>query len=150
MSGLSSFFRNMIYVYPGIGPPSQVAEHDVQADQAAPGVVEGLRDRSDDPEPERLPQVHGRRVGLDDRVELDAREALPAAPVQYVLPERAAYALALAGRIDKEGRRRDVRSAAGPVRPHLRGARDDPVALGHDRLAGRLLHPPGPRLVKRL
>jgi hypothetical protein len=57
----------------------------VQADQAVFRVVEGVRHRADDPEPECLPQVHGRGIGLDDRVELDAREALLAAPVNDVL-----------------------------------------------------------------
>ena len=99
------------------GSASQVPEHDVQADQAVFGVVEGRGDGADDLEPERLPQVHRRGVGRHDRVELDAGEARLAAPVQDVLPERAAGAPALAGRIDEERRRCRVRPAAGQLAP---------------------------------
>src|SRR5215469_1736046 len=102
------------------GAASEGPVHDVQADQAVLGMIKGLRYRADDLKPERLPQVNGGGVGLDDRVELDARKARRAAPVQDVLPEATAYALALAGRIDKERRRRHVRPAAWPVGPHLR------------------------------
>ena len=72
----------------------------MQADHAVLGMVEGLRYRANDLEPERLPQVHGGSVGLDDGVELDASKPCLAAPVQDVLAEGAACALSLAGRID--------------------------------------------------
>jgi hypothetical protein len=54
---------------------SQVPEHDVQADKAVLGMVEGRRCRPDDLESERLPQMHSRSVRLDDRIELDAGKA---------------------------------------------------------------------------
>src|SRR5215467_9065682 len=114
------------------------------------GVIEGPRYRADDLEAERLPQVYGGGVGLDDRVELDARKARRAAPAQDVLPEGAAYTLTLARRIDKERRRRHVRSAARAVGSHLRRAHDDALADGYHRLAGRSLHPPGPGLLEGL
>jgi DNA-binding transcriptional LysR family regulator len=41
---------------------SQVAEHDVQADEAVLGMVEGRGRRADDLEPERRVQVHSRSV----------------------------------------------------------------------------------------
>src|SRR5215469_11361668 len=113
-------------------------------------MIEGLRDRADDLEPERLPEAHGRGVGFDDGVELDARETRRAAPANDILTERTAYAQALLGRVDEERRRGHVRPAAGPVGPHLRRAHDDAVADGDYRLAGRLLHPPRPGLVEGL
>ena len=50
--------------------------HHVEADVPVLGVVEGLGNRSDDGEPELLPEVYGGLVRLDDRVELDRPKAL--------------------------------------------------------------------------
>jgi len=49
-------------------------------------VEEGVGHGADDPEPECLPQVHGGGLGLHNRVELDAGEALGAAlPGSYLV-----------------------------------------------------------------
>src|SRR2546430_2166966 len=56
----------------------QLPVHDVQVDVAEPGMPEAARDRTDDREPERLPQRHGRLVRTDDGVELHA--PVPACP----------------------------------------------------------------------
>jgi len=89
----------------------QEAVHDVQADLAVVRVVEGGRCGADDREAEGCPQVHGGGVGIDHGVELDGRETGRAAPVQYVLAEGTAGALALPARIYQERRGRHMRPA---------------------------------------
>src|ERR1041384_2037513 len=98
--------------------------HDVQADEAVRLRVEGCRHGADDPEPERLPQVHRRGVGLDDRVELDRAVAVVAVPLHDVLAQPAAPATATRGARDHERRGADVGAAAGPVGSHGGAAED--------------------------
>src|SRR3954462_8622338 len=63
--------------------PSETSEHHMQADVAAVGVMEGAGHGADDLEAERLPQVHGGAVCLDDRVELHAPVSPASCPLQH-------------------------------------------------------------------
>lgn len=94
-------------------------EHHVEADEPMLGVVECLRDSGEDLEAQRLPQVDGGAVGLNDRVELDAVVTGGASPVEDVAAQRSTYSSTLVIWVDHEAARRDVRSSAGPVRAHL-------------------------------
>src|SRR5690349_4028376 len=72
---------------------SEPAVHDVQADVPVLPTVERFRDGPDHLEAERSPQPHGRRVGLDDGVELHGPEARVGGPPEYVFAESPSDAL---------------------------------------------------------
>src|SRR4051794_23887680 len=78
------------------------AEHDVQPDVAVVAVVERAGDGADDLEAERLPEMYGGLVGLDDRVELDAAEACVLRPGQHVVAERPPDSATPRCRVDHE------------------------------------------------
>ena len=80
----------------------------METDVAVVGVPERAGDGTDDREPEALPEPDRSRVGLDDRVELDAAEPGLPAPLDHVPAEEAPHAAALRLRSDHEAAGRDV------------------------------------------
>jgi hypothetical protein len=63
--------------------------HDVQPDPTERPMLERLWHGADDHEAELLPQVDGRRVRLDNGVELHGRVSVGAGEIESVLAERA-------------------------------------------------------------
>ena len=61
--------------------------HHVQSDEAVLSMVERSGHRGQYVEAERLPQVHRRRVCLDNRVELDRPVPLAASPVDHLVAQ---------------------------------------------------------------
>src|SRR5438270_4981593 len=92
----------------GLGSPIEGAEHDVEADVAVLGVAEGTRHGPDDLEAERLPELDGNVVRLDDGVELNACVSLLARPLHHVVAQRTPDSAAAGSRTDHEARGGDV------------------------------------------
>src|SRR5918995_6207077 len=112
-------------------------------------MLESLRDSSNDVESKRLVKPHGDAVGFDDGVELHRGVPLLTSPTERVLAERTPDPPAprIAG--DHEARRGDVRARTGTIGSHLRRPEHARAVAGHDRAAGRGLHPHTPGLLGR-
>jgi hypothetical protein len=94
--------------------------HNVQPHESMLAVVERLRHRGQDLEPQRLPQSYRVRVRLDHGVELHPVVTRPSRPSERVLTQRPTGAPTLVRRVDHEARGGDMGAPARPVRPHLR------------------------------
>ena len=112
-------------------------------------MVERLRDRGEDLEPQRLPQMYRGGIRLDDGVELHAAIASRTSPSHRVRAQSSANPPSLKGRVDHETGSGDVGTPTRPVRPHGRGPDHGLPVDGHNGMPGRYRDPVPPRFFDR-
>ena len=83
-------------------------------------MIEGLGHRREDFKAQGLPQVHGGVIRRNNGVELNTVKAILARPIDNVLSQRSAHAVALMIGTHHETRGGDVSTTPRTVRAHCR------------------------------